>query len=261
MAKYRSIQTAFWSDSKIIDDFTPEDRYFYLYLLTNEKSNQLGCYELSIKQICRDTGYNEETVKKLLERFENVLEVINYDYKTKEIFLKNWHKYNWLNSENTKKCIEKEFDLIKSTFLKDLISPLYAPYIPLPSNKKKKKKKKNNKKNNNMEEEEKEEEVASQQPTQPTTPTIEKIISLGKELGVDEKYCNEFFKYYNNREWKNKGGKVIDDWTKVFAIWVSEDLRNGKIKKTPEWFDKLVVKEEVGENELNEIEELLAEFK
>ena len=40
MAKYRSIQTSFWSDSKIIEDFTPEDRYFYLYLLTNEKSNQ-----------------------------------------------------------------------------------------------------------------------------------------------------------------------------------------------------------------------------
>ena len=138
MAKYRSIQTTFWSDSKVIDDFTPEDRYFYLYLLTNEKSNQLGCYELSIKQICRDTGYNEETVKKLLDRFENELQVINYDFKTKEIFLKNWYKYNWLESENTKKCVEKEFNLIKSSVLKEFISPLYAPYKPLPSYKKKK---------------------------------------------------------------------------------------------------------------------------
>ena len=74
MAKYRSIQTSFWSDSKIIEDFTPEDRYFYLYLLTNEKSNQLGCYELSIKQMCRDTGYNEETIKKLINRFQEILE-------------------------------------------------------------------------------------------------------------------------------------------------------------------------------------------
>ena len=149
MAKYRSIQTTFWSDSKVIDEFTPEDRYFYLYLLTNEKSNQLGCYELSIKQICRDTGYNEETIKKLLARFENELKLINYDFKTKEIFLKNWYKYNWLESENTKKCVEKEFNLIKSSILKELISPLYAPYKPLPSNKKKKNnknKKKNNKK-------------------------------------------------------------------------------------------------------------------
>ena len=72
MAKFRSIQTSFCIVIKIIDDFTPEDRYFYLYLLTNEKSNQLGCYELSIKQMCRDTGYNEETIKKLLNRFENV---------------------------------------------------------------------------------------------------------------------------------------------------------------------------------------------
>lgn len=151
MAKFRSIQTSFWSDSKIIDDFTPEDRYFYLYLLTNEKSNQLGCYELSIKQMCRDTGYNEETIKKLLDRFENILKVINFDYDTKEILLKNWYKYNWLNSEKTKVCIEKELNLVKSLKLKDLIYPLYAPYMPLPSNKKKKNNKKNNKnkKNNN----------------------------------------------------------------------------------------------------------------
>ena len=128
MAKYRSIQTSFWSDSKIIEDFTPEDRYFYLYLLTNEKSNQLGCYELSIKQMCRDTGYNEETIKKLINRFQNILKVIYYDFETKEIFIKNWYKYNWLNSVNTKVCIDKEFSLVKSRFLLDLISPLYAPY-------------------------------------------------------------------------------------------------------------------------------------
>ena len=128
MAKYRSIQTGFWSDSKVIDDFTPEDRYFYLYLLTNEKSNQLGCYELSIKQMCRDTGYNEENIKKLLNRFEDILKVINYDYETKEIFIKNWHKYNWLESYNTKICIQKEFSLVKSNVLANLISPLYAPW-------------------------------------------------------------------------------------------------------------------------------------
>ena len=107
MAKFRSIQTNFWSDSKIIDDYTQEDRYFYLYLLTNEKSNQLGCYELSIKQMCRDTGYNEETIKKLLDRFENILGVINFYYDTKEIFFKNCYKYNWLNIAKTKVCIKK----------------------------------------------------------------------------------------------------------------------------------------------------------
>ena len=90
MAKYRSIQTSFWSDAKVVDDFSPEDRYFYLYLLTNEKSNQLGCYELSIKQMCRDTGYNEETIKKLIVRFQEILKVIYYDFETKEIFIRSY---------------------------------------------------------------------------------------------------------------------------------------------------------------------------
>ena len=152
MAKYRSIQTSFWSDSKIVDDFTPEDRYFYLYLLTNEKSNQLGCYEISKNQMCRDTGYNLESIERLLKRFEEIHNVIVYDSKTKEIFIRNWHKYNWLNSWNTKICINKEFDGVKSQKIIDEISPLYAPYMPQGSNKKKNnnKNKKKNKKNNNI---------------------------------------------------------------------------------------------------------------
>lgn len=145
MAKFRSIQTSFWSDSKIVDDFTPEDRYFYLYLLTNEKSNQLGCYEISKNQMCRDTGYNNETIEKLLKRFEELHDVIVYDEKTKEVFIKNWHKYNWLNSWKTKVCIDKEFDNVKSQKIINEISPLYAPYMPQPSNNNKK----NNKNNNN----------------------------------------------------------------------------------------------------------------
>ena len=70
MAKYRSIQTSFWSDSKVVDDFSVDDRYFYLYLLTNEKSNQLGCYELSVNQMCRDTGYGQNEIKKLIDTLD-----------------------------------------------------------------------------------------------------------------------------------------------------------------------------------------------
>ena len=32
MATFRSIHLTFWTDSKVDDDFTPEDKYFYLYL-------------------------------------------------------------------------------------------------------------------------------------------------------------------------------------------------------------------------------------
>lgn len=217
MAKYRSIQTTFWSDSKIVDDFTPEDRYFYLYLLTNEKSNQLGCYELSIKQMCRDTGYNEETIKKLIDRFQNNLKVICYDFDTKEILLKNWYKYNWLDSDKTRVCIEKEFNLIKSSKLIDLISPLYTPYIPLGSKKKKKNNKKNNKNKKNNESE-------NSLNCDCVAPTLADIFSYSKEKNInDEEYCTKFYNYYESIGWVNGTGQQIKNWKLVFDNWIKKD--------------------------------------
>ena len=64
MAKYRQLYTEFWSDSFILD-LTPEEKYFYLYLMTNTKTTQTGIYEISKRTIETDTGYNRETVEKL----------------------------------------------------------------------------------------------------------------------------------------------------------------------------------------------------
>lgn len=228
MAKYRSIQTSFWSDSKVVDDFSTDDRYFYLYLLTNEKSNQLGCYELSINQMCRDTGYGQNEIKKLIDRFENELQLINYDFKTKEIFIKNWYKYNWLDSDTTKKCIEKEFSLIKSSILIDLISPLYAPYIPLGSNKKKKKKKKNNKNKKNSENE-------FSQDCDFVAPTLDDIIFYGCSIGVDEEYCERFYNTYESVGWVNKNGIEIKNWKLVLNNWANKDKKEGKKEDETEY--------------------------
>ena len=51
MAIYRNVRLSFWTDNKVIDEFTPEDKYFYLYLLTNPQTNLCGCYETSYKSM------------------------------------------------------------------------------------------------------------------------------------------------------------------------------------------------------------------
>ena len=61
MAIYRTVSMSFWTDNKVTDDFTPEDRYFYLYLFTNPHTNLCGCYEISIKQIANEMGYSKDT--------------------------------------------------------------------------------------------------------------------------------------------------------------------------------------------------------
>lgn len=99
MAIYRNVQLSFWTDNKVEDEFTPEDKYFYLYLLTNPQTNICGCYEVSYSQMSYQTGYNKDTINRLLERFEKVHNVIRYSKETKEILILHWHKYNWSKSE------------------------------------------------------------------------------------------------------------------------------------------------------------------
>ncbi|MFJ6266682.1 hypothetical protein [Lysinibacillus xylanilyticus] len=55
MAKFRYVYTIFWNDPRVVEEMTAKDKYFYLYLLTNESTTQIGIYQ--IKQIAFDMGY------------------------------------------------------------------------------------------------------------------------------------------------------------------------------------------------------------
>ncbi len=128
MAKYRQVQETFWEDTKVLEEMTPEDRYFYLYLLTNPHTTQSGCYEISIKQMANETGYHVETIEKLLENFENNLKVIKYSKDTKELLIINWSKYNWTSSPKVLKCVIKEVNLIKNKSFFEFIKKLLIGY-------------------------------------------------------------------------------------------------------------------------------------
>lgn len=136
MAIYRNIQMAFWTDSKVIDDFTPEDKFFYLYLLTNPHTNLCGAYEISVKQMSDETGYSRDTIEKLLKRFAEVHKVAYYSQDTKELLVINWHKYNWTNSEKFRKPLLKEINSVKNDnfkgYLLDLFNGTDTVSIPYP---------------------------------------------------------------------------------------------------------------------------------
>ena len=123
MAIYRQVYMSFWTDPKVVNDFTPEDRYFYLYLITNSHTNLCGCYEISIRQMAWETGYNEDTVSRLISRLSD-LGVIKYDNVTKEVLLLNWHKYNWTNSPKLTKAVTEKCKLIKNIDFREYI--IYA---------------------------------------------------------------------------------------------------------------------------------------
>lgn len=121
MAIYRTISQSFWTDSKVEDEFTPEDKYFYLYILTNPHTNLCGCYEISKKQIAYETGYNIATVERLLDRFANIHKVISYDHNTKEILIHKWSKYNWTRSDKFMKAVRKCIPYIKNKSFQQIV--------------------------------------------------------------------------------------------------------------------------------------------
>lgn len=111
VAKFRQVHVEFWQDGFVLD-LTPEEKYFFLYLMTNSKTSQCGIYELPKRIIETETGYNRETVDKLLNRFIQYGK-IQYNDETKEIFIMNWVKHNKINSPKVKSCIIKELQSIK----------------------------------------------------------------------------------------------------------------------------------------------------
>lgn len=130
MAIYRQVQTSFWTDTKVADDFTPEDRYFYLYLFTNPHTNLSGCYEIGVRQMSNETGYSRETIEKLIKRMSEVHCVIVYSQKTKEMLLLNWARYNWTRSDRFRKSLLTEFDHIKNDYFRRYLMDLYEGKNP-----------------------------------------------------------------------------------------------------------------------------------
>ena len=117
--------------------------------MTNSKTSQCGIYELPKRIIEIETGYNRETVQKLLQRFVDYGK-IDYFEGTKELMIKKWIKYNPPNNDNAKKCIVKELNEVKNLdfsmiyveqateegyLLEGLIRGLQGAYKTLPSNK------------------------------------------------------------------------------------------------------------------------------
>ncbi|WP_251033816.1 DnaD domain protein [Bacillus sp. ISL-75] len=94
MAKYRMVRTDFWKNPIVSEEMTPEDKYFYLFLLTNPHTTQIGIYKITKKQMAFDLGYSIESVHSLMERFIVHQKLIRYNPETRELAIKNWGKYN-----------------------------------------------------------------------------------------------------------------------------------------------------------------------
>lgn len=130
MAKYRQIQTCFWKDS-FVTELTPEEKFFFMYIMTNANTTQCGIYTFIVKFAEVETGYNRETIEKLLKRFVEYGR-ISYCEETKELMILNWVKYNYINNKPVISCMNKELHQIKhKPFLKALYDICKSSDLPV----------------------------------------------------------------------------------------------------------------------------------
>lgn len=83
----RIVDTNFWTTMQVIDQYSVEDKYFALYLMTNDKSSQVGIYSLPKKIMSFETGFTIDVIQVLLDRFSNDYGQIIYSEKTQEVTL------------------------------------------------------------------------------------------------------------------------------------------------------------------------------
>lgn len=87
------IEREFWNDEQIIDEYSPEDKLFMMYLLTCPRGNSIGIFKLPIKLMAFEIGYSPESTRTLIDRFMNKYTRITYDFEAQEIAIHNAMKY------------------------------------------------------------------------------------------------------------------------------------------------------------------------
>lgn len=232
--KYSNLSMSFWTDSKIDDDFTPEDKYFFLYLLSNPHTSVTGCYEISMKQMERETGYNTDTITRLIQRMQDVHKVIKYDQETKEVLIVNWYKYNWTKSENLIKSVIRVAQFIKSSDFKkyvlDMVFIRYGYRMETSDSE-------------SDSESDSDTDTDTDSDTDTDTDTDSECMAAAeprrprsqfKPPSVDEvrAYCQErknsidpqrFVDFYTANGWVQGKGKPIQDWRAVVRLWESKE--------------------------------------
>lgn len=263
MAIYRTLYTKFWEDDKVLDEMSMEEKLLYIYLLTNPRVKQCGCYAISFHQIFLQTNISKENAKKIIERFEKELNLVKYSKNTKEILLLNFYKYNWTPSHLIKTCIEKELNEVKEPvfieYIKKMIEykyPINRVSIPL-GEKEKEKENKNKKENiNNINNSERENIKINNSSCDFVAPTLTEIFNYSRSLNFDDKeYCEKFYNHYESIGWVNGTGQEIKNWKLVFNNWLKKD-KIGEFACFKE-----AKKEELDENTKKELEEILLQYK
>ncbi len=122
MGTKRVVDVSFWTDEKVLNMFSPEDRLFMLYVLTCPDSTQLGVFKLNPKVAAFHLGYSTETVMVLLDRFETKYGIIKRSKETNEVAIRNFLRYSILKGgKPVADLLNREIKSVKDVSLLDYV--------------------------------------------------------------------------------------------------------------------------------------------
>ena len=124
----RVVDTDYWKDDAVAEKYSAEDRYFFLYLLTNPNSKQCGIYHLPLRVMAFEMGHSRDSVESIVNRFEHRFKNIIYNKDTQEIAILNFLKHSIVKGgKPVEDCIRKELEKVKD---KSLIVAVYKHMLP-----------------------------------------------------------------------------------------------------------------------------------
>lgn len=228
MAIKRIVSTEFWTDKKVVDQFSPEDKLFFLYLLTNPHTTQLGIYPFVTKIAAFEIGYSSESVAALIERFEKY-GIIKFSQKTNEIAVKNYLKHSIVKGGTpVYDLLVKEAGLVKDKSLLsfvlsangDTLNETVRKFVLSVSNE-------DDNDNDNDDSLPNRTRIVTDSSKRFKKPTVQEVAEYCTERG-NKVNAQNFVDFYESKGWK-VGGSPMKDWKAAIRTWEQRDKA-----KTPE---------------------------
>lgn len=120
MSKQRYIKDSFWTDP-YIEKLSPDYKLSFLYLLTNPLCNIAGVYEMRVKRMAYETGYDVEVIENILKKFVNDGKLLVLgDWIIIKNHLKHQNLGN-LTAEGINRVIKETPDYIQSLFCEKIL--------------------------------------------------------------------------------------------------------------------------------------------
>lgn len=130
--KTRVVHTKFWQDN-FICSLNHKEKLLFLYLITNDRVNISGVYELPDKTIKNDVEMTEMELEKAKEKFHNNKKFVFFNGWIKIINLERYQNYT---GEKNDVCRAKELEKAPPELQTDTLSIPYRYPTDSPSNKK-----------------------------------------------------------------------------------------------------------------------------